>query len=402
MKLAIYWGNILFYHTVRLKELFKLAEISGYEVDAFVLSPKYAELPVYGYQELLSGQIKVLSNDYKNSGTYSWKSKQQIIKYLDNSKPDVVAIIGYDGKVARSALGWCRFNKKAAILMFSSQEKDIKRSKWKESIKSILVKCYDASIVGGSSAGNYVLKLGMSKERIFHGYESVDNEFWENCAKKVRNNPEYFRKHSVISIPEYYFLSVGRFIRKKNFDGLIRAYSKYVIQTKEDPWPLVIVGDGELKLDLYDLVKSLNLSSLVYFPGYLEPDDLAPLYGLATVFILPSIINEQWGLVVNEAMAAGLPAIVSNTCGCAPDLVIEGETGFTYDPSDEQRLIELLSLISNGTIDLDEMGRKANRHINDFHSPIIFANELINAAQVAIKYANMRRRSIWPSPWLWP
>jgi glycosyltransferase involved in cell wall biosynthesis len=82
----------------------------------------------------------------------------------------------------------------------------------------------------------------------------------------------------------------------------------------------------------------------VYFYRHQASDDLPSFYGLAEAFVLPSE-SEEWGLVVNEAMACGVPVVVSSKCGCAPDLVRPGVNGFqfNYDNPEElaMRMIEI-------------------------------------------------------------
>ncbi len=81
-------------------------------------------------------------------------------------------------------------------------------------------------------------------------------------------------------------------------------------------WDLVLLGDGPLKPTLLKLISSLGLESCVHLPGFKQYDELPVYLGLAETFIHAST-TEQWGLVVNEAMASGLPVLVSNRCGCA-------------------------------------------------------------------------------------
>ncbi len=111
------------------------------------------------------------------------------------------------------------------------------------------------------------------------------------------------------------------------------------------PWSLVLLGDGPLKSDLCHLISDLGLQDSVLLPGFKQYDELPAYYGLASAFIHAST-TEQWGLVVNEAMAAGLPVLVSNRCGCAMDLVKEGVNGFTFDPFNVEQLADLMLKIS--------------------------------------------------------
>src|ERR1035441_8598070 len=111
------------------------------------------------------------------------------------------------------------------------------------------------------------------------------------------------------------------------------------------PWSLVLLGDGPLRSALNSQLSTLNLHSHVLLPGFKQYPDLPVYYGLASAFIHAST-TEQWGLVVNEAMASGLPVLVSNRCGCATDLVQEGKNGFTFDPCNVEQLAQLMAKIS--------------------------------------------------------
>ena len=119
-------------------------------------------------------------------------------------------------------------------------------------------------------------------------------------------------------------------------------------------------------------------------PGFKQYEELPIYYGLANAFIHAST-SEQWGLVVNEAMASGLPVIVSNRCGCAPELVEEGINGFTFDPDDQEqlanRLLEVASLSSDRRQGLGDAGR---RIVANF-GPERFADGLTHAAEKALE-----------------
>ncbi|MFK7983842.1 MAG: glycosyltransferase [Saprospiraceae bacterium] len=394
MKLVIFWEDFLHYHIARIVALCDLAKKESIEIYPIALRAKSPELPIEGYHQLLNNKIKVLSNKTNNVGGNSKSSKAQLITALDEIAPDVVAIIGYTDRVSRAALSWCRYNQKGAVLMFESQEQDYNRHFLKEWIKSRIVRLYDAAITGGINHANYVHKLGLPRQRIFFKYDTVDNHFWQKNTKITKNKREQLRKH--YDLPTRFFLTAARFIPKKNLTGLIAAYAKYVEEKGPDAWRLVIVGDGALGTDLKQQVKQLNLEQLVYFPGYLSSQQMAHFYGLASTFILASSFSEQWGLVVNEAMASGLPVLVSNICGCVPELVIEGETGFSFDAKESKELTKLLCLTSSGQIDLEKMGHTAQQHIQKF-APTSFADELLKAANLAIIHAQKRPKIIWPS-----
>ena len=197
-------------------------------------------------------------------------------------------------------------------------------------------------------------QLGMPVERVFPGYDVVDNRYFEDKVAEVRSQKSEVRKKH--GLPEKFFLASARFIEKKNLARLLRAYAEYRRQAEvvsrqvshkvstrhSASWSLVLLGDGPLKSDLCRLISDLRLENSVLLPGFKQYNELPVYYGLASAFVHAST-TEQWGLVVNEAMASGLPVLVSDRCGCAADLVQEGRNGFTFDPCNVEQLAQLMS-----------------------------------------------------------
>ena len=142
-------------------------------------------------------------------------------------------------------------------------------------------------------------------------------------------------------------MSLGRFVAKKNLATLIQAFRKFLDSNPDCQTHLVMVGSGEEESKLRSLCQELRLpiyektsatignrqSAIgnelpgVHFYGFRQIDENPVFYALADAFILPSLY-EEWGLVVNEAMASGLPVVVSETAGCVEDLLETGrQTG---------------------------------------------------------------------------
>lgn len=227
-----------------------------------------------------------------------------------------------------------------------------------------------------------MVNLGMPRERVSVGYDVVDNEyFWIN-SERVRADAAKWRAN--LGLPERYFLCSARFITKKNLLCLISAYRTFLDSCATiAPWSLVILGDGEQRAELEAAIAEAGLCGQVYLPGFRQIDELPAFYALANSFILPST-TEQWGLVVNEAMASGLPVLVSERCGCASDLVENGRNGFTIDPYDVDGIAGLMAQMASPDCDLTAMG-KASLEIIDRWSPETFAAGLEAAVQVALQ-----------------
>jgi len=219
----------------------------------------------------------------------------------------------------------------------------------------------------------------MPAERIFVGYDVVDNAYFAEGVRKIRETAEETRR--ALHLPRYYFLASARFVPKKNLSRLLLAYARYKALREERSWKLVIVGDGPLWKSLHKQCRDLKLDGDVSFPGFVQYGLLPAYYGLASAFVHVSVV-EQWGLVVNEALAAGLPVLLSDRCGCAPELVSEGRNGFVFDPLDIENLAKLMARLSDHQ-DIGVMGEVSQKIIDNW-SPDRFAESMISAAKTAM------------------
>ena len=301
---------------------------------------------------------------------------------LEQVKPDVVAVNGWNNFGSLVAANCCARRGIPMVVMSESARQDEPRAWWKEMIKRQIVNLYSAALVGGRRHVEYLVELGMSRERIFTGYDVVDNSYFRQKAEEVGGRRSEVRKQ--YHLPENYFLASARFIEKKNLPRLIRAYAKYRQNSEVEekvPWDLVLLGDGPLRGTLNSQLSTLNLSNHVRLPGFKPYDELPVYYALAKAFVHPST-TEQWGLVVNEAIASGLPVIVSNRCGCVPELV--NGNGFTFAPSDEHELAS--RLLKMASLSDDERTRlaEASYRIAENFAPKCFGEGLELAAQLAL------------------
>lgn len=390
MRVFIYWPEILHYHAARLEALFQLMDSRKDHLTAVAIRSWSPDFPDIQYQSRLADRVITLS-DVKQAGMQSGESAKQLLEILNQTKPDCVAVLGYDTRVSRRALGWCLSKGRSSILLSESQAIDYPRHTGKETFKKYLVGLFDAAFVSGSSQREYLCSLGMDERWIITGYSAVDNQFWSEWRSRAETQPEHWRE--VYHLPVKYFLTVCRLVSKKNISGLLSAYSNYLRSTTIDPWDLVIAGDGPLMSELRDEALQQGMAERVHFLGNLTADELGPVYGLASVFVLASNISEQWGLVVNEAMAAGLPVLVSAICGCSRDLVIKGETGFSFNPGNIDELANLMILMSSGDVDLGKLGNNARKHIELF-STDKFAENLLVAVEIARQREKSRRNRV--------
>ena len=307
-----------------------------------------------------------------------------VTRALDRLLPDAVAITSYSFPDARASLAWCRRERRTAVLMSASREEDAPRIGWRERFKSLLVRQYDAALVGGTTHRAYLETLGFPKNRIFSGYNAVDNAYFRQGAEAARADPAAYHYLPGLDVQAPFFLTVNRLLAIKNLDGLLLAYARYRRRTSGCPWRLVLLGDGPERPRLGTLVEWEQIGDVV-FAGFQQVDVLPAYYGLAGAFVHPTY-KDTWALVVNEAMAAGLPVLVSTGAGCAQDLVRDGENGYRFDPRDTEDLADKMHRLATSA-DLARMGQRSQEVIAAW-SPQRFAEELWQAVQAGRPHAD--------------
>ena len=317
--------------------------------------------------------------------------KLAVYRCLEAMRPSVVAICGYVFPESHAAIAWCRQNGKAVILMSDSQESDYERVWWKEAVKHRIVANCDAALVAARPQADYVIRLGMAAERIFMGYDVVDNSHFDTGARLARQQESDVRNELRLDLP--FILTVARFIREKNLIKAMQAYSRYRSQLRNEAWAWVLCGDGLLKENIQKLRKDLALDGSVKLAGWVAYEKLPALYGLAECFWLPSM-KDCYPLSLCEAMAAGAPVAVSERCGNASTLVEKGGNGWTCDPTSVDGMAQMLVRMHGLTEERRAaMGRRSQEIISNWGLDR-FAEGLWNAVQAATEHAKRRKRGL--------
>jgi len=437
-KVAVIFHRLGPYHFARLRAAGKLLSVTAIETSG--ADQTYA-------WDLISGsdgfERVTLFEKADAQKLPAREAAQRMNSALDKIQPEIVVTPGWSDKSALAAIRWCGRKRVPAVVMSESTVWDEPRKPWKEIIKRQIVGLASAALAGGTPHAEYLAQLGMARDRIFLGYDAVDNDFFAQGAKKQNLKPETRKAESgeegtdnqksvggglesgdrrlemknaesgkQLGLPEKYFLASARFIEKKNLPRLMEAFARYreLAANAEElkpetlkaestssglqpsspqsgeghaPWDLVLLGDGDLRSSLESQVSSLKLQHCVLLPGFKQYPELPTYYAHAGAFIHAST-TEQWGLVVNEAMASGLPVLVSNRCGCAPDLVQEGVNGFTFDPYEVEQLAQLMLKISDFRFPISDFGVASQRIIANW-GPERFAQGLQSAVHKAIE-----------------
>jgi len=269
------------------------------------------------YAEEIRFSYEVLPSWRTRLGKYNILVNQSVTSALERAQPEVVVCGGYNYLASWQAQWWAKRNRVQFLLWCESTSSDQRGERAPvELLKGSFLRGCDGFVVPGKSSREYLLRLGVAAEKIFTAPNAVDIDRFAAGARIVRDKAEQVR-HS-LGLPLRYFLFVGRMVRSKGIFDLMEAYGLLAPELRSE-LGMVYAGDGPERAQLEKLARDVY-PGVVYFPGFVHRDELAAYYGLAECFVLPTH-SDPWGLVVNEAMACGLPVICSSVAGCAADLV---------------------------------------------------------------------------------
>ena len=302
---------------------------------------------------------------------------RQLRALLDRCRPAVIVCVGWADLAYQRLLLLAQRRRIPVVIVSDSRERDEPRSIAKEWLKRQLLRGYSAALVAGGESRAYLRSLGMDPAVIQQPWDVVDNDFFARAAAQAGPRQPHF-------------LCVSRLVSKKNHQGLLAAYANY--QRQGGRWGLQLVGGGPLQKAIESWILTLPDPARVQLLPFCQLAELGRLYGQASAFILAST-SDQWGLVVNEAMAAGLPCLVSDACGCAMDLIEHGVSGWCFDPTRSATLAELmLTAERQSAPDRAAMVAAARRQLEGF-APQSFATALRGAVLQALSHPRLSRRA---------
>lgn len=251
--------------------------------------------------------------------------------------------------------------KKTQLFFRGDSHLQLKESIVKLQLKKLLLKLVYRKVKKAFYTGefnkDYYLQLGFAKEQLQYAPHAIDNARFSANALEWEDRAAVERAATGIPVNATVFLFAGKFYSLKRLDLLINAFQ----QLEGNDFRLLMVGNGELE-------KKLKLQAgedeRIIFKSFQNQSDMPVIYRMGDVFVLPSS-SETWGLGVNESMACGRPAIVSDACGCAPELIIEGKTGFVFKSGESNSLLDQMGKFKSRKKSA-EMGRYALEHIQYF------------------------------------
>jgi glycosyltransferase involved in cell wall biosynthesis len=277
---------------------------------------------------------------------------------------DAVLINGWHYKSAWQAIRACWHNHTPVMVRSDSHlhtTRGFAKRAAKRPVYSWFIPRLNACLAVGTWSRNYFKHYGAKDEQLFVVPHAIDDQRFRNSAVRLRSNRTELRNEFGLPSDAIVFLFAGKFVETKRPLTFVDAIGQAAKQNARVAG--LMAGDGPLRQACEDFAREHNVP--VRFPGFLNQSEIIRAYVAADALVIPSE-NETWGLVVNESMTCGLPALVSDQVGCGPDLVSSGETGDVFLFGDAVDLAAKILHYSQQPRLLAEMGRKARSRIADY------------------------------------
>lgn len=289
----------------------------------------------FGEGESMTGGnvVKRTLNDYAKGG--------RIIQWLQDEAVRAVFLCGYNDAGRLRILRWCYERRVPVYLVADSNihgdNATGPRRAVKSAIVSRVVRWSDLVLPCGRFGAEYFLRYGCDPTRIiFMPYEPDYDLITALPPERI----EAVRAKHALKPDRRYAVFCGRMVRVKRPDLAVKAF--LAIAERRPEWDLLLIGQGPLLEECKALVPE-SMKTRVRFLGFIgDASEIAGLYRAADVFVLPSDY-EPWGVVVNEAAAAGLALVTSDVVGAAAELVRDGLNGRTFPPGDLDKLTAALA-----------------------------------------------------------
>ncbi len=380
MKIAVLASHPIQYHAPLFRQL---SERSGVGLEVW-----YGSMPNPTRQgadfgvafewdiPLLEGYVHKVTGHGSNYGPVSFAATVlKVMAEIRRFAPDVLLNTGWyhPSLVAGLAAGLAT---KTPLILRTENNLLRKRSWFSWMAQGPLLKLHSAHLAIGIQNRKYLIRNGVDPQAVYECPYFVDNRrFSEQSARtpkaEVRDR---------FGIPENHFCFVysGKLIAKKHPLDALLAFATAGLTNST----LIFIGDGQLRQDIESEAASRDVS--IKCLGFVNQSEMPAVLGAGDCLLLPSDEGETWGLVVNEAMACGLPCIVSDRVGCREDLIVEGVTGYSHPCGDIDALARLMRHVVDRPELTRELGLAARARVMNNYTVEKAADGILQAADFVV------------------
>jgi len=282
-----------------------------------------------------------------------------------SAKADLIVLPGYHRPEYWAMLAACVVTGKRRAVFCDSTARDRPYRLHKSLAKRLFFSLCDGYFGFGERSRDYLVSLGARREKIFVPCQAAALPGSFSPERAIVERERYRHGNAPV------FLFVGRLSREKGLATLLEAFAR--LYRRMPDVRLRLVGTGPQRAELEQQIAALGIDGAVAFLGSLQDEPLSREYYGATCLVLPSR-SEPWGLVVNEALSHGCPAIVSESCGCVPELIVEGVSGYTFPAGDVAALQRTMRKAMEAFVDAQGTAARCMGVICRFDPPSAAAN----------------------------
>jgi glycosyltransferase involved in cell wall biosynthesis len=299
----------------------------------------YAKSEIYDWQpQPDTGFSKItLFEGIHHTDRNFWVCAATLIKSCRRAKATDVFFCHYEWPEVAIAAIVLRLLGKHVFLLYDSKFDDYPRFIWRELFKSLWLLPYQGALVASKRSKDYLRFLGMRSEPIEFGYDTIS-------LARIRRLAGTAAAPEGCLFQSRHFTIIARLVDKKNLHMALKAYANYALSTSE-PRPLRLFGAGPLEAALREEVRLANLQHLVTFEGFQQTEAIAAALGSSLAVLLVSQ-EEQFGFAIIEALAMGVPVLISPACGAHDEFVRSGVNGFVVEPDNIIGLAHFMSQLA--------------------------------------------------------
>lgn len=343
-RLAILASHPIQYHAPLFRALADLVEIKVFF--AHLASKGDQSQAGFGVEfdwdvDLLSGFNHEFLNNLSakpSTSRFFGCNTPDIAEKLDRWQPDVLLVMGWNLKTYWQGV-WAAKSRGIPVMVRGDSHMKTPRNRFKRFVKSlvypILLRTFDVALYVGEYSRQYWEYYSYPEARMIFAPHCVDNEWF--AARATPTARRDFRSQNRIGYNETVLLYVGKLLPLKRVVDIVNAAA--VCKQRGHDVSVAIVGAG-ITIGNVKAVASATGVRLIEL-GFCNQSELPAIYAGSDVLVLASD-SETWGLVANEALACGTPIIVSESCGCGPDLAADDRTGCIYPTGDIELLAEAI------------------------------------------------------------
>ncbi|MBO9602024.1 MAG: glycosyltransferase family 4 protein [Novosphingobium sp.] len=320
------WENLGPTHDDRLRAV----AATGIAVTAVQFSGKSA---TYSWESIASGDYRAVTLCAAGERVLRLALAWRLIRAIRRSGAHAVFLCHYEMPAVLLAAIVTRICGKRVYAMIDSKFDDYPRRVGREMAKSLFLLPYHGAVTASLRSRDYLAFLGLNPARIALGYDTLDTARIAGQASGVEPTP--FERRD--------FLIVARLVPKKNIAAALEAFAAFV-ERNGSGRRLRICGDGPLESELKARAEALGIGGLVDFAGFVQTREVSEAMARALALILPSV-EEQFGLVINEALSMGLPVICSINAGAADVLVDNLVNGFLVSPHESATIAGAMEML---------------------------------------------------------